>query len=641
MKLLTILTFPLYLCLACNTTPDTVQSNLSLAGKNKIELQAVIDHYKNNEEKLKAVYFILGNMDSRGSSKGDFSPYHKIFEFVDSICKTTTDKKDIYRFAKERLALLEKKHGPIASKADGFSQDLHHIKAEYLIKNIDSAFEVWKNNKWSTNVDFDTFCNFILPYRIHNEPLSDFRSFFIKELQWLEDSMKDPTDLKEACLLVNNYISSKFTFVEGLGAIPFPSAIDMFHFGAGECEQRYFVTVSAMRSLGIPVAIDFSPQYNHWAGKHSWVSLITPDSIVPFNAGEFYDQLPIKRAIPIGMETSSTVFRNCFAKQTSSPFIKERSKFNVPATFRNQYIKNVSADYDYPMTSVTIEQLEKDNSKTVYLGCFGRSKELIAVDYLPFGENEFKNIGKCGVYVPFFYKDNEPEMISYPFIVSCEGNEKWYSQPQMDKTDTIIISRKYPVQDSMAAFSHAMVGGYFEVADNKYFLNADTLHTITEAPNAFAEITVNPNKEYQYVRYVASRSGKINIAELEFLNGSEKLQGLVLANVPTDATLAFDGNIRTNYTAPAHSWIGMDFGKPQKISKLRYLPRNNFNIIEPGDIYELLYFDAKWISLGTQKAKSNQLTFTAPRYSLLLLRNLTKGKEERIFKYENGNQIFW
>ena len=60
-----------------------------------------------------------------------------------------------------------------------------------------------------------------------------------------------------------------------------------------------------------------------------------------------------------------------------------------------------------------------------------------------------------------------------------------------------------------------------------------------------------------------------------------------------------------------------------------------------GDVYELFYFDYGWKSLGIKKAEKNTLVFAAPRNSLMLLRDITKGKEERIFKYEGGKQIFW
>lgn len=80
------------------------------------------------------------------------------------------------------------------------------------------------------------------------------------------------------------------------------------------------------------------------------------------------------------------------------------------------------------------------------------------------------------------------------------------------------------------------------------------------------------------------------------------------------------------------------------MNKLVYLPRSDDNFIKEGELYELFYWDKEWKSLG-QQSGSRQLQYleydNVPDNALLLLRNLTKGKEERIFTYENGKQIWW
>jgi hypothetical protein len=91
------------------------------------------------------------------------------------------------------------------------------------------------------------------------------------------------------------------------------------------------------------------------------------------------------------------------------------------------------------------------------------------------------------------------------------------------------------------------------------------------------------------------------------------------------------------------AWVGMDFGLPVRFKKIILLPRSDGNNIQFGDEYELLYWDKKgWLSLGKQIAKDIELRFDrVPENALLLLHNHTRGKEERIFTYENGEQIWW
>lgn len=88
----------------------------------------------------------------------------------------------------------------------------------------------------------------------------------------------------------------------------------------------------------------------------------------------------------------------------------------------------------------------------------------------------------------------------------------------------------------------------------------------------------------------------------------------------------------------------MDFGAPERVSKIRYYARGDGNSIEPGDFYELSYWsaDGGWKSVGRKVADDVSLTFTSvPANALLLLRDRTKGSNEHVFVYENGEQKWW
>lgn len=41
-----------------------------------------------------------------------------------------------------------------------------------MVNHIEWAFKVWREQPWGKNVDFETFREYILPYRIGDEPLS-------------------------------------------------------------------------------------------------------------------------------------------------------------------------------------------------------------------------------------------------------------------------------------------------------------------------------------------------------------------------------------------------------------------------------------------------------------------------------------
>lgn len=107
----------------------------------------------------------------------------------------------------------------------------------------------------------------------------------------------------------------------------------------------------------------------------------------------------------------------------------------------------------------------------------------------------------------------------------------------------------------------------------------------------------------------------------------------------------FDGDLLTFFDAPLSfgAWVGMDFGRPVELERIIYTGRGDGNSIDIGDIYELFYWDSQgWVSLGRKNATNIRLTYrNVPGGGLYLLRDLTKGKNERIFTYENGRQVWW
>lgn len=91
-------------------------------------------------------------------------------------------------------------------------------------------------------------------------------------------------------------------------------------------------------------------------------------------------------------------------------------------------------------------------------------------------------------------------------------------------------------------------------------------------------------------------------------------------------------------------WLGRyGFWTSGGYRKIIYTPRGDGNTIGIGDEYELFYWtDHHWASLGKQIATTIKLEYTeVPSGGLYFLRNLTRGKEERIFTYVDGEQVFW
>lgn len=180
----------------------------------------------------------------------------------------------------------------------------------------------------------------------------------------------------------------------------------------------------------------------------------------------------------------------------------------------------------------------------------------------------------------------------------------------------------------------------FQGSNHRNFINPTNLDTIkTEYQYWDGEHFQNPGK-FRYIRLIPKESESIKIAELQFLDKEKVIKGKPLSMKKNNGIdNAFDNDIRTNFNSQKDDWIGMDFSEPVKITSFKVLPRNNFNVIEPGDIYELFVLDTTHISLGQKRATSNFIEYNnIPENSLLYILNRSKGKEFGHFFVNEGTQ---
>jgi hypothetical protein len=154
-------------------------------------------------------------------------------------------------------------------------------------------------------------------------------------------------------------------------------------------------------------------------------------------------------------------------------------------------------------------------------------------------------------------------------------------------------------------------------------------------------ISVDPGSKYQYLRYKSAPSVKCLIGEIEVLDEKgNRLKGTFSGSGPNPEYIS-DGVPGQNYRDDSlGGWVIIDFGKPVSISEIRYIVAEDSNGVEPGDEYELFYWDDQWVSLGKQLAKERVLKFKGPANGLYWIRNHTQGEEERIFTYED-KPVWW
>ena len=134
------------------------------------ELDKVLAHYENdkNPEKLEAAMFLIDNMEGLYSYKGEaYEQYVGVYNQLKEVPGLyRNDSLNQYMSSLGRLPNLEAE------------LDENTISAEFLIQHIDFAYEVWAKTPWKDDVSFNTFCEYILPYKVDTEGISEYMEVY-------------------------------------------------------------------------------------------------------------------------------------------------------------------------------------------------------------------------------------------------------------------------------------------------------------------------------------------------------------------------------------------------------------------------------------------------------------------------------
>jgi hypothetical protein len=642
----------LYLSLLSCGQDRSLEQALELAGDNRSELEKVLVHYQKNPAdslKYKAACFLIENMPGH-YSHNDMAEA-RYYDSLDSIFT-------LYKGDNERVdsayAVLAKQRTGISSKR---ISDLQYVTADYLIDNIERAFEVWQNGRWAKHVNFDDFCESILPYKAEDgQTLDNWRGYLAMfcsgNLTYLPYCHQYSHSAFRACEAVNQELidSMKPRMYWYGGSYPFVLRLStLMKMPHGTCDRYSLLTTSVMRAKGIPVFTDFTPQWPFRSLSHSW-------NVVLENSGRYIAfegaNTPMEKLFKKEQKMAK-VFRETYAM---NPELKKMllSGQRLPSSFRTPFIKDVSDEY-FVGSDVTLPVSRRHGLQYAFLSVFD-NHNWIPVHWGKIKKNKvgFKNMDRDIIYLPVFYEKKAIIPFSDPFLLDFNGNALPIIPDTVHK-QTLTLNRKFPVFAYQYEYGPRIIGGRFEAADNPDFKNSIIVHEIQEFSTESKAVTVNPaTKAYRYWRFYPPDDVFCNIAEICFYErGAVKPSyGKVIGTIGSYRKEAgytkeavFDGDVLTFFDVPEASgcWIGMDFGKAVSIEKIIYTPRSDGNCIEIGDEYELVYWcDGKWKSLGKQKATDVTITFAnCPVNALFLLHDLTKGMDERIFTYNNGIQVWW
>lgn len=612
MKNVYLFTIIVLLFQSCNTAPNNIMKK---AGDNKTELQKVIDHYTLYDKdslKLKATLFLYSNMEGYYSLNNDV--YKNYLQELDSL--------NLY-IGIHQIGQIIPLTGifPLFDNLNQYN-DLSYIKSSYLIQHIDYIFKLWKNEPWLQDITFNDICEYLLPYRILNEPLIEWEKSSKELKQYLYPLLHNYDDIKYSIgnihkeLLSNCYKYIKYD--SGTHKIELP-IIGKYSL---TCYEQALLDLLLYRMAGIPSALDYIPCWGDANGKHFWAEPINYDKKRISNVFTFNRKIPkvYRRTFSSHQKLNNTPIQY-YASDLSDPYL-----IDVTDEYTKCYDINIKY-HRYP----------KENER--YLAVFNNLR------WCPVARSKNSNYSKMGsdiLYLPICLNSitNKEQILSYPFILQRQGDMK-ILQPNTNMLQNLTLYRKYPYESRKSHYNSYANGTFFCGSNDEKFSNCDTLYQITSNIEMnIQHIPISSKKKYRYIKICPPTI--ISLSEIKFFNDHEiKVAGYKVISPYDNPKAMFDNDWFTHTII--HKELTIDLGEELQINEIVFQGKNDGNNIVIGDVYELFYMTLDgWQSCGKKIANADSIQFNnIPTNALYWLRDITKGKEERVFTTENGLQHFW
>lgn len=643
MKQLILYLWTVVLLVGCTDSERTSVLEKTLSENPSLKL--VLQRYETDSLKRRAAEYLIENLPYHGGFQAEqMEPYLKMYELFGTGELTIEEVQDSVR----------KLYGSVSSRQVQGVSDLT-LSSEFLIDNIEWAFKVWNEQPWGKNVSFTDFCEYILPYRLADEPLKPWREKVYKAFNPLLDSIRclpeaaDP--LFAAGVLIDSLAKKKFNFSSSLGNGPHVGP-DLVDWNSGNCREEADRLTYIFRAVGIPCGCDYMPLRGDANVAHFW-------NFVLDKYGDSYYMYDGRRPEPVRRYwgIKSKVYRQTFSTDRSLVENSGGDAGMIHPDFRYVHFTDVTRLYSgkYARTLyVPVDELSRLPACGVVYLCGASWQEWVPLAATCINDRylAFDDVEGGVIFTLAIYEQGRLMPVSAPFVLDKESRGIHYFCAGSGIEEIKLLNKYHQFVES---FPQRMVNGVFEGSTHPDFRVRDTLAVVTGLPVRLHNVMgVDSKKAYRYVRYYGPENGYCNLSEASFYatpTDSLPLKGHVIGTSngthgdgKHDYTNVYDGDPYTSfdYYQPSGGWAGLDLGKPQTIRKIVFTPRNRDNFIRQGDEYELFYDSlGYWISAGRQTAASDSLLYRVPQGALLYLKNHSRGNDERIFEYSDGKQVYW
>ena len=638
----------------------TLEQALELADNNRGELEKVLTYYQDSGLKQDAARFLIEHMPGcYGMDSLALGKLHPVYEAYDSISRASDYQTD--NTWGERIDSLADKYASLFG-VSATVMDLHHVKSEYLIREIDRSFEAWRRNVYAKDASFEDFCEYVLPYRRLNGLVADHARDTFYHRHGDEYYVKEGKDwLDETDSLLHEYRHLTHSGFWGT-RIPVQRAETFEYLRHGLCMHRCWYNSLLLSSLGMPVAIDFVPAWGNRNNSHTWNVVIVGGKSYSFEAFWDADRWKYKRIYNNrnidhlwGKFRLPKVYRYTYSNHIEGPVADGKVlREDIPPLFRNIKKKDVSAEYfDSHDVTLKLTETAPEDARYAYLAVFGYQQwhpvqwGKIKND----GTVTFRGMGKDMVYLPVYYKHGRTIPAGSPFKLESDGSMTPLEDNGQRENVHLRIIKGAPVCDANRLHFNRPRGfrwvGLKDGEPDEEFVEWKDSLTLK-----YSETDITTGSSYRYVRMYL-RDDTLSLGEISFHTTVGKIPSVkVLTKVNAFSSYEYASMLTDDIEATAcyglvpERYVDFDLGKECKLTGIGLYPYLKSEVTE-GD-YELLYWDnGCWCPVGMKTAdEKGYLVFEdVPTSCLMMLKNRNKGWEgfssERTFIYKEGGHVCW
>ncbi len=394
---------------------------LDSAGSNRSELEAVLNHYRSidpNPDKLRTAEFLIENMPAHYSYAGN-----EIYQYYDYAARILANKELTPEQQRDSLlAITDQKYRDLPNHT---IPDAQIITADFLIDNIDKSYAQWTACPWASQVTFDEYLEWMLPYKaVELQELDAWRDSVLNHFNYgythpIKNDVEYNTTMGVADMLRNECQEKmqRHGLYDRAG-LPLLSAYLLPRQTYGDIPDYALMAVLLMRSAGIPAVLDQTPVGSRYTAAAKWFVILSD------KGDELASEWDLSTQIGWGFfpyERGPKVYRNTYAINKERQKYKEQAKYQYPFDLGKRDITSkhfLTSDLSIPIDKAVRKRLK---DKYVYIASAVRSEEqpwqIVDFGVLKHGKAIFHDMGREVLYQLQGYDGDGLIPISRPFIL--------------------------------------------------------------------------------------------------------------------------------------------------------------------------------------------------------------------------------